>query len=169
METEVQTAPAVESSSPQESAAQDKRKRKSFALVADTKGAMINGGLYAFYAVVCLVFSVRADAASMWFYVFYFLTFLALFQGGAIVLRHCLHLTPKATVRIDVVGKSLRITQRNGSEIELSRDIDYTRRKNTLILQGKTHDNQSYSDVIREGAMGDSNLDSLAGALKRFR
>jgi len=150
--------------------ARDKRRGRSFALVADRKGALVNGSLYTLYAVASLVFAVRAEAASMWFYVFYFLTFLALFQGGTIVLRQCLHLLPKSTVRLDVVGKTLTVTNRKGVETEITREIDYTRRKNTVILQGKTHDNQNYSEVIREGALEEgTNLDALVSALKRFR
>ncbi len=148
---------------------QDKRRGKSFELVADTKGAMVNGAIFAVYAIVCMTISIRSEPNSMWFYIFYFLTFMAVFQGGTIVLRHCLHLFPKSTVRLDIVGKMLRITRKNGTELELTRDIDYTRRKNTLVLQGKTHDNQSYNEVIREGAMADGNLDTLVSALKRFR
>ena len=150
--------------------AKDKRRGRSFELVADRKGAMINGAIYTFYAVVSLALAVRAEAESIWFYVFYFLTFLALFQGGTIVLRHCLHLLPKSTVRLDVVGKTLKVTNRKGEETEISREIDYTRRKNTVVLQGKTHDNQSYNEVIREGALEEgTNLDALVSALKRFR
>jgi len=162
------SAVPTQESSP-EVTARDKRRGRSFELVADRKGAMINGGLYSLYAVASLVFAVRADANSMWFYVFYFLTFLAVFQGGTIVLRQCLHLLPKSTVRLDVVGKSFKVTNRKGEETEISRDIDYTRRKSTVILQGKTHDNQSYSEVIREGALDGTNLDALVSALKRFR
>ncbi len=173
--TEQSTSDSVDSATPTVEAkvaspkGQDKRRGKSFVLVADNKGAMINGAIYSVYAVVGMTIAFRSEPNSVWFYVFYFLAFLAVFQGGTIVLRHCLHLFPKSTVRLDIAGKMLRITRKNGTEMELTRDIDYTRRKSTLILQGKTHDNQSYNEVIREGAMADGNLDTLVSALKRFR
>ncbi len=160
------------SAAPDPSAAPVQEKRrggKSFTLVADTKGAMVNGALFTLYAVVFLVFSVRAEPNTTWFYGFYFLTFMAVFQGGTIVFRQCLHMFPKSTVRIDIAGKILKVTRKNGSTVEVSREVDYTRRKNTLILQGKTHDNQNYNEVIREGAMADGDLDALVKALKRFR
>lgn len=162
-------SPAAAPQAPETQKPQKERSGRVFDLVADGRGAMVNGALFTLYAAVSLVFSVRAEPNSVWFYVFYFLTFLAVFQGGTIVLRQCLHLFPKSTVRVEVLGKALRITRRNGGEIELIRDIDYTRRKNTLVLQGKTHDNQAYSEVIRQGTLPDGDLDTLVNALKRFR
>ncbi len=161
--------PTVDEAAPEVAASKDKNRRQ-WDLQVDHKGAQINTALYLIYTVVCLLLAIKAEAASLWFYVFYFLTFLAIFQGGTIVLRHCFHKTPKATVALELIGKkAVHMHLKNGSTIELSRDIDYTRKKGSLILSGKTHDNQSYSEVIRQGALPEGELDRLVQALKRFR
>lgn len=143
---------------------------RSFELGPDNRGATINGVLYAVYAVVSIYVAMAvAEPNTPWFYVFYFLFFLAAFQGFTVVARHCLHLTPKAPVRIEVVGKKVRLTRRKGDELELTRDVDYTRRKDILVLQGQTHDNQKVSEVIRKGALGEEAFEALITALKRVR
>jgi len=146
-----------------------KKRGKSFTLINDTKGATVNSAMFVIYAVICLTISLRAEPNTLWFYVFYFLTFLAVFQGGTIVLRHCLHILPKSVVMIDIVGKVIRVTRKNGSVIDITREVDYTRRKNMLVIQGQTHDNQKLNEVIRESALPDGELDKLVSALKRFR
>jgi len=143
---------------------------RSFPLGPDSRGAAINGGLYALYAVASIYLAVGvAEPNTPWFYVFYFMFFLAVFQGFTVVGRHCLHKTPKSVVRVDVAGKRLRLTRRNGTEVELTRDVDYTRRKSVLVIQGKTHDNQKVSEVIRAGTMDADAFEALVAALKRFR
>jgi len=149
---------------------QSRRGTKSFDLGPDNRGATINGVLYAVYAAVSVyVAAVVAEPNSTWFYVFYFLFFLAAFQGFTVVARHCLHLTPKAPVRIEIEGKKVRLTTRKGDQLDLTRDLDYTRRKDILVLQGRTHDNQKVSEVIRKGALGEEAFEALITALKRVR
>jgi hypothetical protein len=143
---------------------------RSFVLVPDRRGAAINSGLYVLLAAVSLYVAVRlAEPNSVRFYVLYFVFFLALFQGFTVVARHCLHRTPKSVVRIDIVGKKVRVTRRSGAVDEITRDLDYTRRKGVLVLQGKTHDNQKVSEVIRAGALEGDAFENLVTALKRFR
>jgi hypothetical protein len=143
---------------------------RSYPLGPDSRGAAINGGLYTLYAVASLYLAVGvAEPNTPWFYVFYFMFFLAVFQGFTVVGRHCLHKTPKSVVRVDVVGKRLRLTRKNGTEVELTRDVDYTRRKSVLVIQGKTHDNQKVSEVIRAGTLDADAFEALVAALKRFR
>jgi hypothetical protein len=143
---------------------------RAFELGSDRRGAGINGALYGVYAVVSLYLAVfLAQPNSVWFYAFYFMFFLAVFQGFTVVARHCLHLTPKSVVRLEVVGKKLRLGRKNGDAVELTRDVDYTRRKGILVLQGRTHDNQKINEVIREGTLGAEAFESLVTSLKRFR
>ncbi|MFQ5507898.1 MAG: hypothetical protein ACE5FN_01030 [Leptospirillia bacterium] len=149
--------------------ASGKRRNKLFTLVPDTRGAAVNGAIYACYATVSLGIALFAEANSLWFYAFYFLFFLSAFQGVTIVFRHCLHMMPKSPVSVEIVSKHLRISLKNGKVLELTRDIDYTRKKNLLVLQGKTHDNQGVSEVIRKAAMAEGDFDALLTALKRFR
>ena len=153
---------------PQAAPEQPKRRGRYFELGVDSKGAMVQGGLYSLYTIVCLMVAVKAEPNSIVFYAAYFLTFLWVFQGGTIVLRQCLHVTPKSAVALEIIGKTLHVTRKNGSTVELTRDIDYTRKKNALILQGNTHDNQKFGEVIREGTLADG-LDPLVSALKKFR
>lgn len=142
---------------------------KVFELIPDTRGAQVNGAVFLAYAAVSLTLAIRAHPNSVWFYAFYFLFFLALFQGATTVARHCLHRTPKALVRVEILGKKLRLVRRNGTETELTRNIDYTRRKRVLVLQGSTHDNQKASEVVRAGAMKEGEFDALVNSLKKFR
>lgn len=149
---------------------QPRRGGKSFELGPDNRGATINGALYAIYALVSLyIAAFVAEGNTTWFYVFYFLFFLALFQGFTVVGRHCLHLTPRSPVGVEIEGRKLRLNRRKGDTVELTRDVDYTRRKDILVLQGRTHDNQKVSEVIRKGALGEERFEALIAALKRFR
>jgi hypothetical protein len=38
-----------------------------------------------------------------------------------------------------------------------------------LVVQGKTHDNQKVSEVIRAGSVDADRFEALVSALKRFR
>jgi hypothetical protein len=146
------------------------RRERAFALGPDKRGAAINGALYTLYAVVSVYIAVLvAPPKSVWFYVFYFLFFLAIFQGYTVVVRQCLLMSRKSPARVEVMGKKVRVTRRNGDELDLVRDLDYTRRKSVLVLQGKTHDNQSVNEVIRKGSLGDEGFEALLEALKRIR
>lgn len=146
------------------------KKERGFDLVPDKRGAAINGVLYALYAAVSVYIAMLvAEPNTVWFYVFYFLFFLAIFQGYTVVVRQCLLMTPGSPVRIEVVGRKARVTRRNGDVAEITRDGDYTRRKGVLVLQGKTHDNQKVNEVIRKGALGDDGFEALVEALKRIR
>lgn len=146
------------------------KRERAFDLAPDKRGAAINGALYTLYAAVSIyIATLVAQPNTLWFYVFYFLFFLALFQGYTVVVRQCLLRTPKSPVRVEVVGKKARVTRRNGETVELTRDADYTRRKGMLVLQGKTHDNQKVNEVIRKGSLGDDGFEALVEALKRIR
>jgi len=143
---------------------------RRFTLGPDRRGAWVNGGLYALYAIVSLYIAVGvAEPNTPWFYVFYFLFFLAVFQGYTVVVRQCLHLTPRSPVQVAVAARRIRLTRKNGEELEITRDADYTRRKSVLVIQGKTHDNQKVSEVIRKGALGDEAFEALVAALKKVR
>jgi hypothetical protein len=146
------------------------RRERSFDLGPDKRGAAINGVLYTLYAAVSIYIAMLvAQPNTLWFYVFYFLFFLAVFQGYTVVLRQCLLMSPKSPVRVEVVGRKARVTRRNGETAEITRDADYTRRKGVLVLQGKTHDNQKVNEVIRKGSLGDDGFEALVEALKRIR
>jgi len=163
-------APAGQPSGADQPSGGERGKGRVFDLVPDKRGAAINGGLYALLAAVSLYVAVLvAEPNSVRFYVLYFVFFLALFQGFTVVVRHCLHRTPKSVVRIEIAGKKVRVTRRNGDVAELTRDVDYTRRKQVLVLQGQTHDNQKVSEVIRAGALEGDAFENLLAALKRFR
>jgi hypothetical protein len=167
METEERT---IEAEVRPEPAPERAKGVKTFPLGPDTRGAAINGALYAVYAVASIYLAMGvAEPNTPWFYVFYFMFFLALFQGFTVVGRHCLHKTPKSVVAVEVAGKKLRLTRRNGDQVELTRDVDYTRRKSVLVVQGKTHDNQKVSEVIRAGSVDADRFEALVSALKRFR
>ena len=172
MEGEDKTIPATaggEAPAPAQGAPRAKGDR-GFDLGPDRRGAWVNGGLYTLYAAVSLYIAMGvAEPNTPWFYVFYFLFFLALFQGYTVVVRQCLHLTPKSPVRVAVVARKIRLTRRSGEELEITRDADYTRRKGVLVIQGKTHDNQKVSEVIRKGALGDETFEALVAALKKVR
>jgi len=146
------------------------KKERSFALAPDKRGAAINGALYVLYAAVSIyIATLVAPPKSVWFYVFYFMFFLAVFQGYTVVVRQCLLMSGKSPARVEVVGKKVRLTRRNGAELELVRDLDYTRRKGVVVLQGKTHDNQKVNEVIRKGSLGEEGFEALLDALKRIR
>jgi len=146
------------------------KKERRFDLAPDKRGAAINGVLYVLYAAVSVYIAMLvAQPNTVWFYVFYFLFFLAVFQGYTVVVRQCLLMTPKSPVRVEVVGRKARVTRRNGETVEITQDGDYTRRKGVLVLQGKTHDNQKVNEVIRKGSLGDEGFEALVEALKRIR
>lgn len=163
--------PAGVADAPAPAAQPAKRGReRAFDLAPDRRGALINGALYALYAVVSIYIAMLvAPPKSVWFYVFYFMFFLALFQGYTVVVRQCLLMSPKSPARVEVAGKKVRLTRHNGAELELVRDLDYTRRKSVLVLQGKTHDNQKVNEVIRKGSLGEEGFEALLEALKRIR
>ncbi len=141
---------------------------KSFELIADKNGALINGGLFFIYIVVSLVLAARVDP-GVWFYLLYFLACFVTFQAVTVVGRHCLHMTPKAVTGIELTGKKVHLIRKNGSRDELTRNIDYARKSKILIIEGATHDGQKSSEVIRKGAMVPGEFDKLVIALKRFR
>jgi hypothetical protein len=146
------------------------KRERSFDLAPDKRGAAINGALYMLYAAVSIYIAVGvAQPNTIWFYVFYFMFFLAVFQGYTIVIRQCLLMSPKSPARVEVVGRRIRITRRNGDTAEVTQDADYTRRKSVLVLQGKTHDNQKVNEVVRKGSLGDASFEALVDALKRVR
>lgn len=142
---------------------------KSFALIPDKTGALINSGLFLLYIVVCLVLASRTEGNSVWFYLLYFLACFVTFQAVTVVGRHCLHLTPKSVTGIELAGKKLLLFRKNGNRDELTRNVDYARKSKILIIEGVTHDGQKASEVIRKGAMMDDEFDKLIIALKRFR
>lgn len=161
--------PVAAPASPAAQPAKGKRER-DFTLAPDKRGAAINGVLYVLYAAVSIyIATVVAQPNTVWFYVFYFLFFLAVFQGYTVVVRQCLLMSPKSPARVEVVGRKARVTHRNGETLELTQDADYTRRKGVLVLQGKTHDNQKINEVIRKGSLGDDGFEALVDALKRIR
>jgi hypothetical protein len=146
------------------------KRERSFVLAPDKRGATINGALYVLYAAVSIyIATLVAPPKSVWFYVFYFMFFLAVFQGYTVVVRQCLLMSAKSLARVEVAGRKVRITRRSGEEVELTQDLDYTRRKGLLVLQGKTHDNQKVNEVIRKGSLGDDGFEALLEALKRIR
>ncbi|MDH4229111.1 MAG: hypothetical protein OEW11_05095 [Nitrospirota bacterium] len=149
--------------------AKKSRRGNSFELVPDTRGAALHGGLYTLYIAAALVMALRSETGSVWFYVFYFLACFLTFQVVTIVLSQCMHGTPRALVRLEVVGRVLRLTRKNGSTMDLTRDVDYSRRGKVLVVQGRTHDNQRASEVVRQGALPDGGFDELVQALKKFR
>ena len=142
---------------------------KSFELIVDKNGALINGGLFMIYIVVSLVLAARVEGDSVWFYLLYFLACFVTFQAVSVVGRHCMHLTPKAVTGIELTGKKVHLIRKNGSRDELTRNIDYARKSRILIIEGATHDGQKSSEVIRKGAMVPGEFDKLVIALKRFR
>lgn len=172
MSTDQTTEPAQDQATP-EAPPEPKKKRKggTFDLVPDSKGAMLHGGLYVIYVAVALVLAARSDPQTqqLWFYLFYFLACFLTFQGVTIVGRQCMHMTPKAVVGIDVSGKKITVRRKNGTQSELTLDIDYRSSAKSVMIQGQTHDRQKVNEVIRKGALPEGQFDDLLKALKKFR
>ena len=152
--------------------ASKKRKGGAFELIPDSKSALLHGGLYTVYVAVALVLAARTDLETqkVWFYLFYFLACFLTFQGFTIVGRHCMHMTPKSVVGIELSGRNkITLRRKNGTRTELTQEIDYRSSAKSLLIQGQTHDRQSVSEVIRMGALPEGQFNELLNALKKFR
>lgn len=146
---------------------------KRFNPTPDLKGALTSGLFHGSAIVLSGILSygylTRHETGTLWFYVFFFAFWFALFSGFTSVVNQCLLLFPRSVKSIRITSNSLILERKNGDADELVRKIRFQGSRTILGIWGQTVDNRRIQAVIRRNALSRENMQELLEELERLK